>query len=101
MGFWEDSKVSPAEGVAASSEQIVAPHGNDKCKIQSLASGVDRLCMILLGPKSPNGADEHCALGHRKVDLMLSTESSADDCKNLQVEGQTLSSLLSQHASFC
>lgn len=47
---------------SAFSEQIAAPHGNDKCKRQLLASGVlNRLCMILSGPKSANGGDEHCS----------------------------------------
>lgn len=47
---------------SASSEQIAAPHGNDKCKRQPLASGVlNRLCRILSGPKSANGGDEHCS----------------------------------------
>lgn len=55
-------KEGGGERESAFSEQIAAPHGNDKCKRQPLASGVlNRLCMILSGPKSANGGDEHCS----------------------------------------
>lgn len=40
-----------------------------------------RLCKNTVGPKTPNGVGEHCALGHSKMDLIV-LDIVIGDCKH-------------------
>lgn len=79
---WTELLVQSASSSGGSRRILAADHSTtwrDECKTEP--PRVQQAAYEIAGPKSPNGVDEHGALGHHKIDLVRCREGVTDDCE--------------------